>query len=170
MEPLRLKPRQPVQDEVENWDDDDFLMEGEDLTFRSTSTAANLNASSRRRDSNSSRLSLRSDLESWQDEEEQQVHLPENDEKSTIDAITTAQNAGIPLPKDLSPSALMGGTIKRLGGRKIRKIIQEEDWENDLELPDASQGLKMKPNTEADFPDTLRQVSGALCILARSRR
>ncbi|KAF4999754.1 hypothetical protein FDECE_11409 [Fusarium decemcellulare] len=157
MEPLRLKPRQPVEADIENWDDDDFLVEGDDLTFRSPSTATNIPSrpSSRRRDSGSSHFSFRSELEG---EEEKHVHIPGDDEKSTLDAITAAQNAGIPLPTNVPSSALMGGTIKRLGGRKLRKIIQD-DWENDLELPDMSQGLKIKKHSQSDFPESLRQVS-----------
>lgn len=161
MDTLRLKPRQPVADEIENWDDEDFVVDGDELSFRSsvtTTTGNTTHGPSRRRDSNSSHVSLRSDLESWH-EEEKQLHLPGDDESSTMDAIAAAEHAGIPLPKNIPSSALMGGTIKRLGGRKIRKTIQE-DWENDLELPDISQGLAIKPKNETDFPDTLRQVSG----------
>lgn len=157
MEPLRLKPRQPVEDDIENWDDDDFVVDGSDLSFRSPTGATNVSSRppSRRRDSVSSHLSLRSELEG---EEERQVHIPGDDEKSTLDAIAAAQNAGIPLPRNVPTSALMGGTIKRLGGRKIRKIIQD-DWENDLELPDISQGFKIKKH-HTEFPESLRQVSG----------
>ncbi|KAK2605920.1 hypothetical protein QQS21_003646 [Conoideocrella luteorostrata] len=169
MEPLRLKPRQPVENEIENWDDDeDFLLvESDGLSFRSsftTTTAGPANShalsrpSSRRRDSTSSHVSFRSELESLIGEEKQ-VHLPGDDESSTMDAITAAEHAGIPLPKNIPSSALTGGTIKRLGGRKIKKVIQE-DWENDLELPDASQALSVKPKTDKEFPETLRQVSG----------
>lgn len=132
------------------------MMEGDELSLRSS--AATNNAPPRRRDSTSSHISLRSDLDSWHGEE-QQVHIPDDDERSTLDAIAAAESAGIPLPKNVPSSALLGGTIKRLGGRKIRKIIQE-DWENDLELPDNSQSLKMKPQGQTDFPDALRQVSG----------
>lgn len=156
MDTLQLKPRRPVEEEVENWDDGDFMVDGDDLTLRSASTTT---APSRRRDSNSSHLSIRSELESWAGEEEKQVHLPGDDEKSTLDAISAAQNAGIPLPKGIPTSALMGGTIKRLGGRKIRKITHE-DWDSDLDFPDITQGLKMKPKEQTDFPETLRQVSG----------
>lgn len=156
MDTLQLKPRRPVEEEVENWDDGDFMVDGDDLTLRSASTTT---APSRRRDSNSSHLSIRSDLESWAGEEEKQVHVPGDDEKSTLDAISAAKNAGIPLPQGIPTSALMGGTIKRLGGRKIRKITQE-DWENDLDFPDMSQGLKMKTADQIEFPETLRQVSG----------
>ncbi|KAL2205292.1 hypothetical protein CC79DRAFT_1275537 [Sarocladium strictum] len=159
MQTLRLKPREPVDDDIENWDDDDFLVDGDDLDFRRVSTATSAtNGPSARRDSTSSHLSLRSELESWNGEDEQQYHLPGDDEESTMDAIAAAQTAGIPLPSNVPSSALMGGTIKRLGGRKIRKIIQE-DWENDLELPDVSQGLQIKTQDQGKFPESLRQVS-----------
>ncbi|KAK4155216.1 hypothetical protein C8A00DRAFT_42100 [Chaetomidium leptoderma] len=152
---LRLKARPPMEDEVENWDDDDFLLEGDDLAFPSLSNSANI--STNRRDSQSS---FRSDFESIHGEEEKQVHLPDNDEKSTLDAIAAAAKAGIPLPKNVPPSALMGGTIKRLGGRKIKKIIQE-DWVDDLEFPDAGQTLQIKARDGAQFPEVLRQVSNS---------
>ncbi|KAK6225990.1 cytokinesis regulator [Colletotrichum tabaci] len=157
METLRLKPRQPVAEpDIEDWDDDDFQIDNDDLTFRTTSTTANLPPS--RRDSASSHVSLRSDLESILDEETH-VHVPGDDEKSTLDAIAAATQAGIPIPKNVPSSALMGGTIKRLGGRKIKKIMQD-DWEDDLVLPESSQGLRIKPQDGSKFPDMLRQVSG----------
>ena len=152
---LRLKARPPVEDEVENWDDDDFLIDGDDVGFPSLSNSANI--SSNRRDSQSS---FRSDFESIHGEEERHVHLPDNDEKSTLDAIAAAAKAGIPLPNNVPPSALMGGTIKRLGGRKIRKIIQE-DWVDDLEFPDAGQVLQLKARDGNQFPEVLRQVSNS---------
>ncbi|VUC23359.1 unnamed protein product [Clonostachys rosea] len=156
METLRLKVRQPAEDPVESWDDGDFMMDGDEFALRNNSGASR--PPSRRRDSGSSHMSLRSDLESWTGEDERQVHIPGDDEKSTSDAIFAAQSAGIPLPKNIPSSALMGGTIKRLGGKKLRKIIQE-DWENDLELPDTTQGFKIKFQRHSDFPETLRQVS-----------
>ncbi|EGR52307.1 uncharacterized protein TRIREDRAFT_73963 [Trichoderma reesei QM6a] len=161
MEPLRLKPRQPVEAEIENWDDDDFIVDGDELSLRPaavTAAGSTTNAQPRRRDSTSSHISLRSDLDSAYGEE-QHVHLPADDERSTMAAIAAAERAGIPLPKNVPSSALTGGTIKRLGGKKMRKTI-DEDWENDLELPDGPQGLQMKPRTHADFPETLRHVSG----------
>ncbi|KAK3315147.1 hypothetical protein B0H66DRAFT_577121 [Apodospora peruviana] len=154
MDTLRLKPRPPVEDMIENWDDDDFLIEGDDLTIQSHSTSTN--APSHRRDSLSS---LRSDFESVHGEEEKQVLLPGDDEKSTLDAIAAAAKAGIPIPKNVPPSALTGGTIKRLGGRKIKKIIQE-DWVDDLEIPDVG-SLQIKPQDGSQFPEVLRQVSGS---------
>jgi hypothetical protein len=56
-------------------------------------------------------------------------------------------------------SALMGGTIKRLGGRRIKKIIQQDDWDDDLELPQTGEDLKIKRPDGSNFPDALRQVS-----------
>ncbi|RYC63634.1 hypothetical protein CHU98_g2578 [Xylaria longipes] len=158
MEQLRLKPRKPVEEVVENWDDDDFMIgDDEDLTFGSRSTITAHNAtSSRRRDS---RSSFRSDRESLPGDE-RQVHLPGDDEKSTLDAIAAATHAGIPIPVNVPPSALVGGTIKRLGGRKIKKIFQE-DWGDELELPAPGQTLRLKAQDGNIFPEVLRQVSGS---------
>ena len=146
-----------MEEEVENWDDDDLEIGGDDFTFRSASLATT--GASTHRDSVSSRLSIRSDFDSAHGDEEKQVHLPGDDERSTIDAIATAKKAGIPIPHNVPSSALMGGTIKRLGGRKIKKIIQD-DWDDgDLEVP-GDGGFKIKQQDGSNFPDALRQVSG----------
>ncbi len=112
METLRLKPRQPVEVDIENWDDDDFMIDGDDITIQSqASTSGNLQP--HRRDSHSS---FRSDFESVHGEEEKHVHLPGDDEKSTLDAIAAATRAGIPIPKNVPPSAPHGRhdqTIRR---------------------------------------------------------
>lgn len=155
MDTLRLKPRQPVTDDFESWDDDDFMIDTDDLTFRSSST--NTNTQTSRRDSHSS---FRSERESLGGQEERHVHLPGDDEKSTLDAIAAAAHAGIPIPVDVPPSALMGGTIKRLGGRSVKKIIQE-DWCDDLEMPDSGQTLRLKSRDGTKFPEAIRQVSGS---------
>jgi hypothetical protein len=134
MEQLTLKPRKAVLEEtIENWDDNDDLdIGGENFTSRSASAATT--EASHRRDSVSSRLSGRSDFESNHRDEEKHVHLPRDDERSTFDAITTATRAGIPMPHSVPSSALMGGTIKRLGGKKL-KILQVECDNCDLDLP-----------------------------------
>lgn len=158
MEPLRLIPRQPAdrEPEIENWDDDDFFVDdGDDLAFRNS--AAGNNQPPSRRDSISSHRSMRSELESLP-EEDRQVHVPDDDEKSTMNAISAAANMGIPLPKNVPSSALLGGTIKRLGGRKIKRAI-EDDWDADLELPEPGKPLAMKPRDGSNFPDSIRQVS-----------
>lgn len=159
MEQLRLKPRKPVDEIVENWDDDDFMIgDDEDLPFRSQSTTSITHniSTTRRRDS---RSSFRSDRDSLPGDE-RQLHLPGDDEKSTLDAIAAAAHAGIPIPVNVPPSALTGGTIKRLGGRKIKKIFQE-DWGDDLELPAPGQALRLKTQDGSKFPEVLRQVSGS---------
>ncbi|CAD6443699.1 5b98d9d0-4074-4e4e-8a12-57293a833313 [Sclerotinia trifoliorum] len=154
MDQLVLKPRKPVEDDVENWDDDDLDIGGEDFTFRSASAATTATMVSTRRESVSSRLSIRSDFN-----EERQVHLPEDDERATNDAIATAKMAGIPLPENVPSSALLGGTIKRLGGRKLRKVISD-DWDDgDIQVP-LGEALKIKRQDGSKFPETLRQVSG----------
>jgi hypothetical protein len=147
----------PVEEEIENWDDDDLDIGGDDFTFRSASLVTTA-SSSHPRDSISSRLSGRS-FDSNQGDDDRQVHVPGDDERSTLDAIATAARAGIPIPHNVPSSALMGGTIKRLGGRMLKKVIQD-DWDDgDLELPNEG-GLKIKRQDESKFPDALRQVSG----------
>ncbi|KAK8129747.1 cytokinesis regulator [Apiospora kogelbergensis] len=153
MDTLRLKPRTPVEEEVENWDDDDFMID-DDLTFGNGSTTGQ---HGNRRDSHNS---FRSDRESLGGDEERLLHLPGDDEKSTLDAIAAVTNAGIPIPKNVPPSALIGGTIKRLGGKKLKKIYQE-DWGDDMELPSPGQALRIKQPDSSQFPETLRQVSGS---------
>lgn len=154
---LQLKPRQIVEDEVENWDDDDFMIDNDDLSFRSGSTAHTTSRSHRR----DSHTSIRSDRDSLFGDDDRQVHLAGEDEKSTMDAIFAVQHAGIPIPQNVPPSALMGGTIKRLGGKKIKKVIHE-DWGDDIELPKAGTALRIKQQDPSQFPETLRQVSGSL--------
>lgn len=158
MDTLRIKDRKPVEDDVENWDDDDFLIEADDLALRNPSLIS-ANYPPLRRESLASQISMRSDRESVLPEEDQQVHLPNDDEKSTLNAIAIAANAGIPIPKDV-PSSALQGTIKRLGGRKVKKILQE-DWSDDLMFPDNTDALRIKIQDPARFPDVLRQVSSA---------
>lgn len=125
---------------IESWDDDgDF--QG-DLFTNSTSTVQT---------SMSSRISVRS--ESHIGDDDWQVLLTPNDELSTINAISSAKQAGIPIPTNVPSSALLGGSIKRLGKKKSqRKIVADDDWGEDLELPaSASDGLKLKP---PQFPRT----------------
>ncbi|KAI1449447.1 hypothetical protein F5Y02DRAFT_406664 [Annulohypoxylon stygium] len=141
---------------VEDWgDDEDFLIDGDDLTFRSNSTSTNRHP--HHRDSHSS---FRSDRESLPGNEERHVHLPGDDEKSTLDAIAAVAHAGIPIPTNVPPTALMGGTIKRLGGRKVKKIFQE-DYADDLEFP-LTGPLRLKPQDGNRYPESLRHVSGSI--------
>ena len=170
MEPLTLKSRQPVEDEIECWDDDDDLQGIEDIQFRAASTTTiasnSSNQPSHHRDSISSRLSIRSDVDSnGGGDEDWQVLLPTDDEVSTTTAIASAKSAGIPIPANVPSSALLGGTIKRLGGRRLKKVLGD-DWGEDLELPKMEDGgFKLRKNDGKDFPDALRQTSGAFSQL-----
>ena len=162
MEPLTLKARQPVTDTVECWDDDDDLQGIDELQFRNvSSTTVGSAQASNFRDSTSSRMSTRSDRESvGGGDEDWQVLLPTDDERSTTEAINAAKTAGIPIPTNVPSSALLGGTIKRLGGRRLKKVLGGDDWGEDIELPKAQEGgLRLKKNDAKDFPDALRQFS-----------
>lgn len=164
MEPLTLKAREPVKDEVERWDDDADFEGFDDIQIRTASTATSSTSFSaahpHHRDSISSRMSMRSDLDSNHGDEDWQVMLPEDDQASARDAIALAKSKGIPIPADVPKSALEGGTIRRLGGKKIRKALGD-DWSEDLELPVSGAELKLTRNEGKEFPETLRQISAA---------
>jgi hypothetical protein len=161
MESLLRRPQVPAKGpEIESWDDQDF--EGIDnLQFRNASTHTNFTSasvrSSHHRDSIGSRVSARSDLD---EEGDWQLLLANDDEVSTRNAIENAKKKGIPLPSNVPPSALIGGTIKKLGGRRVKKVAGD-DWSDDIELPaQGASGLKLKMNDGNEFPESLRQVSG----------
>ena len=161
MEQLTLRARQPAEDDIECWDEDGDLQGIDDLQFRnvSSTTIASTQAS-HHRDSISSRLSIKSDRDSvGGGDEDWQVLLPTDDESSTTKAIASAKTAGIPIPANVPASALMGGTIKRLGGRRLKKVLGD-DWSEDLDLPKPEEsGLKLKKTNDKEFPEALRQFS-----------
>lgn len=109
----------------ECWDDD-LELEGPILS-NSVSTYQN---------STSSRLSIRS--ESVAGEDDWNVSLAPNDEQSMTQAINSAKLAGIPIPANVPSSALLGGTIKKLGSKKS-PIPPKDDWGDDM---DFSSGLE----------------------------
>lgn len=164
MESLTLRPRQlakSFKDEVECWDDDEDLHGIDDANFRnvSTTTAATNNSNNRgpsHRDSLSSRVSVKSDLD---EEGDWQLLLPNDDDLSTRSAIANAKSKGIPIPENVPSSALLGGTIKRLGGRRLKKALTD-DWDDELEMPKPEEGgLRLRTNDGKQFPDSLRHVS-----------
>ena len=96
---------------VESWDEDaDFAGDFQTYAGNSVGTAQT---------SISSRLSVHS--ESLAGDDDWNVVLQPNDERSTTQAIQSAKQAGIPLPFNVPSSALLGGTIKRLGKKKSRQ-------------------------------------------------
>ena len=158
MEATRVS--QPKRPDIECWDDDDELQGIDSFNFRNCSTTTVGTSISGRapqhRDSLSSRLSNKSDLD---DERDWQLLLPADDERSAQSAIADAKNKGVPIPANVPSSALLGGTIKRLGGKKVKRVLGEE-WGEDLELPGLEDGgLQLKTKSAYDFPDTLRNVS-----------
>ncbi|KAK3706469.1 hypothetical protein LTR37_012679 [Vermiconidia calcicola] len=96
----------------------------------------------------SSRLSVQSESVAGADEDWNLV-IDSSDESK---AIQSAQQAGIPLPNNIPTSALLGGTIKRLGKQKSRPRLND-DWDNDLEMPDSAP-LQLKPRTIEPSPAT----------------
>lgn len=150
------------EEPIECWDDDEDLQCADGIQFRAGSAATSVTGSSVRRghrDSISSRRSARSDLDSNFGDEDWQV-LHDNDETTAQEAIASAQSAGIPIPNNVPKSALLGGTIKRLGRWKTKKP-SIDDWTEDIELSHANEELSLK-NHERIFPETLRQVGSSL--------
>ncbi|USP80578.1 hypothetical protein yc1106_07852 [Curvularia clavata] len=129
---------------LESWDDGDFDDRSDGLLFKN-STVHSL----------SSRMSVRSESESQDD---WQFLISPDDQATNASAITSAaKQAGIPIPANVPSSALLGGSIKRLGKKKSTKQMNvDDDWGNDLELPANAEGLKLKPpvpRTPADDND-----------------
>ena len=128
--------------DIENWEEDiDF--QG-DLFTQSVSTVHT---------NFSSRLSMRSESNAGDDD--WHVLLSPNDEASTSNAILSAKQAGIPIPPNVPSSALVGGTIKRLGKPTTRpkhknmNLSNDDDWANDLDLPLAGALLLKRPDAKS---------------------
>lgn len=156
-------------DKIECWDDDpDFadldlkLMHTPTSSPKSPKSNIRLNFENHnrdRRESISSRMSIQSSAcefdspDSW--DHERQVLLDD----SPAAAIASAINAGIPIPENVPSSALIGGTIKRLGTtKKARRIAAHDDWGEDLELPMSGMALKVREQERYEFPDSLQQI------------
>lgn len=133
----------------ENWDDD---FQG-DIAFG--------NSVGTNQTSLSSRLSVHS--ESVAGDDDWNVVLASNDERSTDKAIQSAKQAGIPLPDSIPQSALLGGTIKRLGKKKSGPKVGD-DWDNDLEMPDGGLQLRAKkaPEPQDEEFDDFDDLEGSL--------
>ncbi|KAL2817213.1 hypothetical protein BDW59DRAFT_166027 [Aspergillus cavernicola] len=162
MAPSTLEVRHNSEDAIECWDGDDELQCYEDIQLRAASSATSVTNSSVRRsghrDSISSRRSARSDIESTAGgDEDWQIQLLDDDELVNEEAISSVKNAGIPLPANVPRSALVGGTIKRLGRRKTKREFID-DWSDDLELPTPGVALELKRVHDTSFPEALLQL------------
>jgi hypothetical protein len=136
-----------MQPDIENWDDDaDFTG---DITFGNSLGAQSTGFSSRRS------VSARS--ESNAAEEDWQVLLTANDDNATTNAIASAKQVGIPIPQNVPQSALLGGTIKRLGKQKtpVKKNVADE-WGDEFEFGGGSYegGLTLKAGLGKEGPTT----------------
>lgn len=131
--------------EVENWDDDaDFHGDLFAASIQSTAPP-----------SLSSRISTRS--ESIAADDEWQMLISPTDDNSRFNAIASAKSVGIPLPANIPPSALIGGSIKKLGKQKSKPQNNDDDWGEDLEIPQTFEAkLKLKSDTVmSDAPSPL---------------
>ena len=146
--------------EVEDWDAD---FEGGFSAF-----APNLSIGTAQT-SISSRLSVKSESVVGADEDWNLVIDEKDENKDKDQAIRSAQEAGVPLPENVPTSALLGGTIKRLGKKKSRQRLND-DWEGDIEMPDSG-GLQLKPRaidpppfTPGEEQDDFDELEGSLGI------
>jgi hypothetical protein len=125
---------------IENWDNDDDFQG--DL-FAPSATLQLAAPFSSAPSVHSSRQSINSESNAG-DDDWQEVHLNPTDEKSILNAISSAKQASIPIPENVPSSALLGGSIKRLGKKKSKTKTQD-DWGDDLEFPETgADGLKLK--------------------------
>ncbi|KAL4801534.1 hypothetical protein BDV18DRAFT_73328 [Aspergillus unguis] len=162
MAPITFQVRQDSDGAIECWDDDEELQCYEDIHLRATSSNTSVTNSSIRRsghrDSISSRRSARSDLDSTAGgDEDWQIQLLDDDELVNEEALTSVKNAGIPIPTNLPRTALVGGTIKRLGRKKTKREFID-DWSDDLELPIPGTALELKRFHETSLPEALLQI------------
>lgn len=123
--------------DFESWDDDGEL-QGDIFTTSLSTVKTSL----------SSRLSVRSESIAG-DDEDWNVSITPTDHQATAQAILSAKQAGIPLPSNIPASALLGGSIKRLG-KKISNQSILDDWADDIDFhPPAAKELKVKTGNDA---------------------
>lgn len=141
------------EEAIECWDDDGDL-QIDDAQICTVSTASSVANSSLRpsghRDSISSRRSARSELDSITGtDDDWHVMLHGDDKFAAEEVLTSARNAGVPIPENVPKSALTGGTIKRLGRRRITDFVH--DWAEDLVFPEKK--LELQASEGRTFPD-----------------
>ena len=135
---------------TESWDDDDDLLfdDNESISDLKDSHSSNSQAPTRRRISNIRPPSALKTLE-----ENDREDITQQFELSTDDiegAFKLALKAGIPIPKDTPSSALIGGTINRLGSSNRKgRPVNMDDWSEDIDFPDVpALKLSVRQNTQ----------------------
>lgn len=135
---------------TESWDNDDDLLfdDNESIGDLKDSQTSNPQSATRRRTSGIRTFSgLRTLEENDKEDVTQQFELSTDDIEG---AFKLARKAGIPIPKDTPSSALIGGTINRLGtsSRKGRPV-NNDDWSEDIDIPDTpSLKLSIRRNAQ----------------------
>jgi hypothetical protein len=127
---------------TESWDSDDDLLfdDNESIGDLRDSQTSNPQTNARRRASNIRPFANLKTLE-----ENDKEDITQAFEISTDDiegAFNMVRKAGIPIPKDTPSSALIGGTINRLGSSlRKNKPMNMDDWAEDLDI---SEGATLK--------------------------
>jgi hypothetical protein len=148
-------------DTIECWDDDPDFGDLDRIQHQSNSTfptSSRAGTDYNHREPISSRIPIQPIHDFDPSEIADREHQISYDDASPAAAIKSAQSAGIPIPENVPPSALIGGTIKRLGpSKRAGKVTMHDDWGEDLELPptlgDAFVVKKKK------FPESLHHLS-----------
>ncbi|KAG4300589.1 hypothetical protein PCK1_003018 [Pneumocystis canis] len=83
-----------------------------------------------------------------QDNEENKTFKDKIMAKDIHEVMKKAEISGIPLPRNITPSVLMGGTIHRLGTCKTGVTVMD-DWSDDLQLTSALLDGKIVPQKVA---------------------
>lgn len=97
----------------------------------------------------------------------------ENDGNTNViassQAIASAKQVGIPIPQNVPQSALLGGTIKRLGKQKapVKKAVADEwgddfDFDGSGDAPSLGGGLKLKAGLGQAGPTTPVATTGSV--------
>jgi hypothetical protein len=125
---------------TESWDNDDDLLfdDNESIGDLKESLSSNPQSTTRRRTSNIRSFSggLKTLDENEREDITQQFELSTDDIEG---AFTLARRAGIPIPKDTPSSALIGGTINRLGSSLRRsRPVNMDNWSEDIDIPETT--------------------------------
>jgi hypothetical protein len=139
---------------VESWDNDDDL-QGELFAVGNSTLHQTKNNAGQRMGNLSSRVSVRS--ESNMADEDWQMLISPNDTASKTQAISSAAQIGFPLPANVPSTALLGGSIKRLGKKKSKKDVSD-DWGDDFVMADVGLStLKIRQVNLESEPKALEQ-------------